>query len=139
MMLRFFHSPAINRFVFCQISESGLIEILEKVSQQTEKKTTVTVSSSEMSNVFDSFQSLVCHTFVITLCLADSSTDGGYWTRMMRMTTNFEQKPWNEPRVQEEVKTSYVLLRLLSGSLTGVFFLTKYWHVSFYVSLELTH
>uniref|UniRef100_A0AAQ5ZX21 Programmed cell death protein 5 n=1 Tax=Amphiprion ocellaris TaxID=80972 RepID=A0AAQ5ZX21_AMPOC len=31
-----------------KISESGLIEILEKVSQQTEKKTTVTVSSTEI-------------------------------------------------------------------------------------------
>lgn len=30
--------------IFWQISESGLIEILEKVSQQTEKKTTVKVS-----------------------------------------------------------------------------------------------
>uniref|UniRef100_A0A7N9AYM3 Programmed cell death protein 5 n=1 Tax=Mastacembelus armatus TaxID=205130 RepID=A0A7N9AYM3_9TELE len=34
-----------------KISESGLIEILEKVSQQTEKKTTVKVSFTEMTHI----------------------------------------------------------------------------------------
>lgn len=45
----YFHMLAVpwTHVFFCQISESGLIEILEKVSQQTEKKMTVTVSSNK--------------------------------------------------------------------------------------------
>lgn len=50
------HSGTINEsvfsFCFCQISESGLIEILEKVNQQTEKKTTVKVSSTYFTYFF---------------------------------------------------------------------------------------
>lgn len=32
-----------------------------------------------------------------------SSTDGGLWTRMMRMITNFQTKPWNESRNPERI------------------------------------
>lgn len=84
----------VNLFVFLwQISESGLIEILEKVNQQTEKKTTVKVgltywtycvfSINTMSNLF-------------IYCLHFSSTDGGLWTQMMMMMiTNYQMEPWN--------------------------------------------
>lgn len=56
MLPMFFLLPAVQwlDFAFCQISEAGLIEILEKVSQQTEKKTTVKVSFTEVSPMFDS-------------------------------------------------------------------------------------
>ncbi|MED6282222.1 Programmed cell death protein 5, partial [Characodon lateralis] len=40
-------------FLFQQISESGLIEILEKVSQQTEKKTTVTFNRQRVMDSDD--------------------------------------------------------------------------------------
>uniref|UniRef100_A0A3Q2Q135 Programmed cell death protein 5 n=1 Tax=Fundulus heteroclitus TaxID=8078 RepID=A0A3Q2Q135_FUNHE len=60
-----------------KITESGLIEILEKVSQQTEKKTTVTVSSSELSSMVDSVSVLSISRVSCALFLAGSSTDGG--------------------------------------------------------------
>lgn len=64
-------------FLFCQISETGLIEILEKVSQQTEKKMTVKVSSTEMSPVYDSLSVTVYPSYIIyALYLSVQQTEG---------------------------------------------------------------
>lgn len=70
MLLILFHIAAVQQICFLsgQISESGLIEILEKVSQQTDKKTTVKVSSTEISSFFIHHQPLVHLTFILMLC-----------------------------------------------------------------------
>lgn len=90
---------------FCQISESGLIEILEKVNQQTEKKTTVKVSSTYVT-----YFSIYCHLLIsLGLCsVLVSSTDGGSWTRMMRKMTDFQTESLNEPTT----RNGYSLLGL---------------------------
>lgn len=69
LMLICFHMAALQLtdFLFYQISESGLIEILEKVSQETDKKTTVKVSSTEVLPMFDSL-SVTGPSYIFMLC-----------------------------------------------------------------------
>lgn len=59
----------MKTFCFGQISESGLIEILEKVSQQTEKKTTVTVRSTKIPHTS------VCNSSLNACCTASHTVN----------------------------------------------------------------
>ncbi len=131
-MSMFFYMPAVQRMDFLsrQISESGLIEILEKVSQQTDKKTTVTVSSSETSLVWFIISHLSALHHLCSVLV--SSTGGGWWTRTMRMITNFKPEPWNTPRNRERIYFTGTLIASLTSWILGC-------HTSFCVSLETTH
>lgn len=84
----------VNLFIFLwQISESGLIEILEKVNQQTEKKTTVKVGLTYGTSCVFGINTM---SNLFIYCLHFSSTDGGLWTQMMMMMiTNYQMEPWN--------------------------------------------
>lgn len=109
MLLIFFLMPAVQwmDFLFYQISESGLIEILEKVSQQTEKKTTVTVSSSEVSPVFDSFTVTWPSYIIYALYLSVQQTEGDglrWWGWLL--TSN------GSPGSRQEICRGYALLGL---------------------------
>lgn len=94
------HNSVFRCCCFCQISDSGLIEILEKVSQQTVKKTTVTVSSAEMLPVIGSLW-LICPSYSIcALFLSVQQTEGnglGWWGWLLTF------KPWNKPRNRERI------------------------------------
>lgn len=112
-------------FLSCQISESGLIEILEKVSQQTEKKTTVKVSPTEISLFISSSTTRLSYFFLC--CVFFSSTDGGWWTQTtMMMITNFQLEPWNEPRNWKKI--------CFNGTLNSIFDL--FVHVSWILGCD---
>lgn len=84
---------------------------------------------------------VTCVWFIVSHCLSIlhhlcsvlvSSTDGGLWTQMMRMITNFKRKPWNEPRHQEKIYITGTLITSLTIWILG-------FHTSFSVSLETTY
>lgn len=106
--------------IFCQISESGLIEILEKVSQQTEKKMTVKVSSIEMSHMFDSFSVSCPSDIVYPLPVQQTEGDGfRWWGRLLSLN--------GSPGMSQEIWRGYALLGLLIVSLTSIFLLAESW------------
>lgn len=110
LMLIFFHVPAVQwmDFLFCQISETGLIEILEKVSQQTEKKMTVKVSSTEMSPVYDSLSVTVYPSYIIyALYLSVQQTEGyglRWWGWLLTLN--------GSPGMSQDIGRRYTLLGL---------------------------